>query len=170
MDGLSRTATGTVRGVQEDGVWAFRGIPYARDPSGSARWRRPEPPAAWGGVYEADHFGWVAPQPPPVPGMSIPGDPTESSEDCLSLNVWTPDIDDARRPVMVWIHGGGFTSGSGSSLLYRGDRLARTGDVVVVTMNYRLGALGFLAHPSLADDFGGFGNGACSISWLHCRG
>ena len=75
MDGLSRTATGTVRGVQEDGVWAFRGIPYARDPSGSARWRGPEPPAAWGGVYEADHFGWVAPQPPPVPGMSIPGGP-----------------------------------------------------------------------------------------------
>jgi para-nitrobenzyl esterase len=171
VDGLSPTATGTVRGVQEEGVWVFRGIPYARDPSGSARWRRPEPPAAWPGVYEADHFGRVAPQPPPVPGMSIPGDPKESSEDCLSLNVWTPGIDDERRPVMAWIHGGGFTSGSGSSLLYRGDRLARMGDVVVVTINYRLGALGFLAHPSLADDAGGFGNWGlldqlAALSWV----
>jgi para-nitrobenzyl esterase len=90
--------------------------------------------------------------------MSIRGDPTDPAEDCLSLNVWTPGIDDARRPVLVWIHGGGFTSGSGSSLLYRGERLALVGDVVVVTINYRLGALGFLAHPSLAEPEGGWGN------------
>ena len=158
MDGLSQTVNGSVRGLREGGTWVFKGIPYARDPSGSRRWRRPEPSPGWTGVFEANRFGPVAPQSPPVPGMSIRGDPTESSEDCLSLNIWTPGIDDSMRPVMVWIHGGGFTTGSGSSLLYRGDRLARMGDVVVVTINYRLGALGFLAHSSFADDEGGFAN------------
>jgi len=158
VDGLIRTTAGDVRGVGEGGLWAFLGVPYAADSSGHRRWRRPEPPAAWTGVRPAEHFGPIAPQPPPVPGMSIRGDPTDSAEDCLSLNVWTPGVDDARRPVLVWIHGGGFTSGSGSSLLYRGERLARLGDVVVVTINYRLGALGFLAHPNLAEPEGGFGN------------
>ena len=157
MDGLTRTTAGDVRGVGERGLWAFLGVPYAADSSGPRRWRRPEPITAWTGVRPAEHFGPIAPQPPPVPGMSIRGDPTDSAEDCLSLNVWTPGVDDARRPVLVWIHGGGFTSGSGSSLLYRGERLARLGDVVVVTINYRLGALGFLAHPNLAEPEGGFG-------------
>jgi para-nitrobenzyl esterase len=171
VDGLSQTATGSVRGFQERGVWAFRGIPYARDPSGARRWRRPEPPPRWSGVLEANRFGPIAPQSPPVPGMSIPGDPIESSEDCLSLNIWTPRIDDAMRPVMVWIHGGGFTTGGGGSLLYRGDRLASIGDVVVVTMNYRLGALGFLASTSLADHDGGFANWGlldqlAALSWV----
>ncbi len=82
--------------------------------------------------------------------MSIGGEPEGRSEDCLSLSVWTPGIDDGRRPVMVWVHGGGFTSGSGSGDLYRGGVLSGEGDVVVVTVNYRLGALGFLAHPALA--------------------
>jgi para-nitrobenzyl esterase len=84
--------------------------------------------------------------------MSIAGEPDQDDEDCLSLSVWTPGLDGARRPVMVWIHGGGFTSGSGSGDFYRGGGLAREGDVVVVTVNYRLGALGFLAHPALAGD------------------
>lgn len=83
--------------------------------------------------------------------MSVPGDPTEQSEDCLSVNVWTQAPDGGRRPVMVWVHGGGFTSGTGASLLYRGAELAREHDVVVVTFNYRLGALGFLGHPVVAD-------------------
>ncbi|MGO9344749.1 MAG: carboxylesterase/lipase family protein [Acidimicrobiales bacterium] len=158
MHGLTRTAAGDLRGVEEAGLWIFRGVPYAADPSRHRRWRRPEPPSSWSGVRESAHFGPIAPQPPPVPGMSIRGDPTDSAEDCLSLNVWTPGLDDARRPVLVWIHGGGFTSGSGSSLLYRGERLALMGDVVVVTINYRLGALGFLAHPRLAEPEGGWGN------------
>jgi para-nitrobenzyl esterase len=158
VHGLTRTAAGDLRGVEEAGLWIFRGVPYAADPSGHRRWRRPEAPAAWSGVRESAHFGPIAPQPPPVPGMSIHGDPTDWAEDCLNLNVWTPGLDDARRPVLVWIHGGGFTSGSGSSLLYRGERLALRGDVVVVTINYRLGALGFLAHPRLAEPEGGWGN------------
>jgi para-nitrobenzyl esterase len=158
MDGLTASTAGNVRGVFEGGVWAYKGIPYASDPSGPGRWRKPQAPLRWAGIREADTFGSIAPQAPPVPGMSITGDPTERSEDCLSLNVWTPAPDDNGRPVLVWIHGGGFTSGSGSSLLYRGGRLARLGDVVVVTINYRLGALGFLAHPGLAEPEGGWAN------------
>jgi para-nitrobenzyl esterase len=99
----------------------------------------------------------MAPQSPPLPTESFPGDPTHYSEDCLFLNVWTAGVDDARRPVMVWIHGGGFTTGSGGVGLYRGEHLARRG-VVVVTLNYRLGTLGWLAHPNLAQPRGGLGN------------
>lgn len=149
MEGVVRTDAGDVQGVHEDGLWVFRGIPFGADPGGPRRFADPEPPAPWQGVRRADAFGPIAPQTAPPPAMRIPGDPIEWSEDCLSLNVWTPGLDDRRRPVMVWVHGGGFTSGSGSSVLYRGDRLAARGDVVVVTINYRLGALGFLAHPEL---------------------
>lgn len=172
MNGLTRTSAGDVRGLRRDSVWEFLGIPFAAPPSGPRRWRRPEPAVSWRGVREADRFGPIAPQAPPVPGMSILGDPAESSEDCLTLNVWTPGTDDAGRPVLVWIHGGGFTSGSGASLLYRGDRLAAMGDVVVVTINYRLGALGFMAHPALAaDGVDGWGNWGLldqisALSWV----
>lgn len=141
---------GRVRGQEGDGVWSFLGIPYAASPAGPGRWRPPRPPEPWSGVRPATAFGPIAPQPPPTPGMSVPGDPVEQSEDCLSLNVWTPAPDEGRRPVMVWVHGGGFTSGTGASLLYRGAELARCHDVVVVTFNYRLGALGFLGHPGVA--------------------
>jgi para-nitrobenzyl esterase len=90
--------------------------------------------------------------------MSLGGEPDEHSEDCLSLNVWTPGLDGGRRPVMVWVHGGSFVSGSGAGALYRGGMLAREGDVVVVTINYRLGLLGFLAHPALEEP---------GQTWLH---
>lgn len=146
---------GRVRGEEVDGVWSFLGVPYAAPPIGPLRWRPPQPPAPWSGVRPATAFGPIAPQAPATAGMSVPGDPTEQSEDCLSLNVWTPALDAGRRPVMVWVHGGGFTSGTGASLLYRGAELARRHDVVVVTFNYRLGALGFLGHRGLADPGGG---------------
>jgi para-nitrobenzyl esterase len=103
-------------------------------------------------VRDATEFGPIAPQAPGLVELALAGEPTSQSEDCLNLNVWTPGLDDARRPVMVWIHGGSFLSGSGSGLLYRGGLLAAEQDVVVVTINYRLGLLGFLAHPSLLDD------------------
>src|SRR5208283_4087124 len=115
------------------------------------------PPQPWNGVRSAAEFGPIAPQPAALGGFAMPGEPTTQDEDCLSLNVWTPSPDDGRRPVMVWIHGGGFTSGSGAGLMYRGGDLARTGDVVVVTCNYRLGALGFLAHRAL-EEGAGIGN------------
>jgi para-nitrobenzyl esterase len=102
-------------------------------------------------VRPAVEFGPIAPQSAPIEGIAIPGDPAVQSESCLTLNVWTPAPDEKRRPVMVWIHGGGFTTGSSSFLLYRGGDLARHGDVVVVTINYRLGALGFLGHRAVGE-------------------
>jgi para-nitrobenzyl esterase len=150
-DGVVATRHGAVRGTDEDGLWCFRGIPYARPPVGLLRWRPPLAPEPWTGVRNATEFGPISPQPPPVPGTGVPGDPQDWDEDSLSLNVWTPGLDGRRRPVMVFIHGGGFVTGSGAAQLYRGDSLARRGDTVVVTLNYRLGVFGFLAHPALAD-------------------
>ena len=137
-------------------MWVFRGVPYAQVTGPQGRWRAAQPPTAWTGTRLASSWGPIAPQTPPVPGFSFPHDPTGSDEDCLNLNVWTPALDDGRRPVMVWLHGGGFTTGTGSSALFAGGRLASKG-VVVVTINYRLGALGLLTHPDLAspDDAGG---------------
>ncbi|MGH8979417.1 MAG: carboxylesterase/lipase family protein, partial [Acidimicrobiales bacterium] len=119
----------------------------------------PVPPDPWAGVRDATAPGPLAPQAVAAPGSVLPGDPQHQSEDCLHLSVWTPGLDDERRPVMVWVHGGGYTSGSAGNALYRGDVLARRGDVVVVSVNYRLGALGFLAHPALqTEDHDGYGN------------
>jgi para-nitrobenzyl esterase len=141
----------------------FRGIPYAQPPLGSLRFRPPLPPVAWSGVRQARRFGATAPQSGPATrvlrGISPPV--TDQSEDCLTLNVWTPGVDGRRRPVMVWIHGGAFVLGTGSSGLYTGARLASEGDVVVVTLNYRLGALGFLdlraVRPGDEDAFANLG-------------
>jgi len=157
---LVETRYGRLRGSAADGCCVFRGVPFAAPPVGPRRFRAPAEPLSWSGVRNATIAAPMCPQPPPTPAESIPGDPTEMSEDCLYLNVWTEGVDSARRPVMVWIHGGGFMTGSASVSLYRGDQLARRG-VVVVAVNYRLGALGWLAHPALADEEApgaGFGN------------
>lgn len=150
-----QTRPGALRGQAEGGVHVFRGVPYARPPVGDLRWRRPQPIEPWDGVRDALAFGPISIQPPrPAAGPfgGIMGHSQERmSEDCLYLNVWTPGLDDERRPVMVWIHGGGLSSGSGSSPAYDGAPLASRGDVVIVTINYRLGALGFLPDPVLAD-------------------
>ena len=151
-----QTRQGSLRGSLEDGIHVFRGVPYAQPPVGDLRWRRPQPLEPWDGVREAVDFGPISMQPPrPAAGpfAGIMGHSQERmSEDCLYLNVWTPGLDDRRRPVMVWIHGGGLSSGSGSSPAYDGAPLASRGDVVIVTINYRLGALGYLPDPVLADD------------------
>ncbi|MBV8979232.1 MAG: carboxylesterase/lipase family protein [Alphaproteobacteria bacterium] len=146
------TAQGRVKGTAKDGVLRFNGIPYAAPPVGALRWRMPEPPLAWSGVRDCTRFGNIAPQIMSAAERLLGGTPGTQSEDCLHLNIWTPSLDSAARPVMVWIHGGAFTTGAGSLGTYNGKRLARLGDVVVVTINYRLGALGFL---NLHDASGG---------------
>jgi len=141
-----RLAQGALSGTSRDGVTAFRAIPYAAPPVGALRWKAPAAPEPWHGVRAADAYGPVCPQPP----VDWAGhDLDRTSEDCLTLNVWTPNAaPSARLPVMVWFHGGGYTNGAGSQGTYEGTKLARRG-VVIVTVNYRLGALGFLAHPAL---------------------
>lgn len=148
---------GWLAGNERGGIRTFLGIPYATAPLGTLRLRPPRRPRPWTGVREATRFGPMAPQADGVAPFVLPG--SRQDEDCLTLNVWSPGMDNAKRPVFVWIHGGAFRQGGSCSLLYDGSALARRADAVVVTINYRLGALGFLAHPSLADEeTGGCGN------------
>ena len=137
------TATGEIRGFVQDGLNIYLGIPYAKEPSGSRRFKAPEPQPKWNGVFEAYEFGAVCPQ---VYDAIELDDPDEklNVEDCLKLNIWSPATGDARKPVMVFIHGGGFVVGNSKERLYDGVYLAKTGDVVVVNLNYRLGLLGYL--------------------------
>jgi para-nitrobenzyl esterase len=141
-----RTALGIIQGTREAGLTVYRGIPYAKAPLGALRWRAPEP-TSWQGTLEANHFKPGCVQ----SGAPLPGSPAElTSEDCLGLNIWTPAARaNERLAVMVFLYGGGFKNGSSSPRLYWGDSLARQG-IVVVTFNYRLGVLGFLAHPDLS--------------------
>ena len=152
---VARTAAGAVRGASAEGVAVYRGLPYARPPVGDLRFRDPQPLAAWSGVRDAIDFAPACLQ----TGVSMPGEPwSPSSEDCLYLNVWTPEgARPGSLPVIVWVPGGGFTNGSTSIPLYDGARLAGRGSVVV-TVAYRLGALGFLAHPELTAEAGSSGN------------
>jgi para-nitrobenzyl esterase len=140
----TRTDDGLVQGVEADGIVVYKAIPFAAAPVGALRWRQPQPAQPWSGVRRADNFAPACMQ----SGVSMPGEvPPKVSEDCLYLNVWTPN-DHALHPVIVWIYGGGFFNGSASMPLYWGDALARKG-AVVVTFGYRVGPFGFLAHPAL---------------------
>jgi len=140
---IIRVEDGAVRGASISGIYEFLGLPYAAPPTGNLRWRAPRPPAEWDGVRDATQFAPSCPQP-----TSPFAPPAPLSEDCLYLNIYTPALrHHDHLPVLVWIHGGGFT-GDGA-LNYDGSKVAADG-TVVVTINYRLGALGFLAHPALA--------------------
>jgi para-nitrobenzyl esterase len=148
---------GEIQGkAASNGMVAFKGIPYATPPVGELRYKPPLPPKRWMGTFEAFDYGKAAPQPADeLEGISK----SVQSEDCLTLNIWTPGVDDSRRPVMVWIHGGGWTSGSSRVPVYDGAALAKRGDVVVVTANYRLGPLGFLYLGGLGgQDYAQSGN------------
>src|SRR5271167_1993899 len=140
------TESGAISGVRESGLSIYKGVAFAAPPVGDLRWQPPAPVAPWTGTRKADAFAPACMQ----VGVSMPSEtPPAVSEDCLYLNIWTP----AKRaqehlPVIVWIYGGGYTNGSASMPLYWGDRLAQKG-VIVVTIAYRLGPLGFLAHPEL---------------------
>ena len=144
-----RTTSGIVEGTDgsRSGIRVFKGIPYAAPPVGGLRWKAPQPADPWEGVFKADHFGNRCIQFNPFPDMNFQSE--AEKEDCLSLSVWTPaSAPDDRLPVMVWIHGGGFFSGAGDEKRHDGETLAEKG-VVLVHLNYRLGLLGFLAHPEL---------------------
>jgi para-nitrobenzyl esterase len=135
---------GQLEGTRQEGVAIFKGVPFAASPVGERRWQPPQPVGPWKGVLRADRFGMTAPQNPMLGGPGSQAEPEPQGEDCLYLNIWSPGLDDKRRPVMVWIHGGAFSIGSGSSPMYEGSVFARRNDVVVVTLNYRLNLLGFL--------------------------
>ena len=152
------TPSGALAGMDQGKTHAFLGIPYARAPIGSLRWKTPRPAPSWRGVRQATRFGhncWQAVSPqgfgPWTHEYVIQGD---ISEDCLFLNVWAPAHAKGKVPVLVWIHGGGFNSGSGSIPIYDGRALAARG-IVVVTINYRVGIFGFLAHPDLTREAAG---------------
>ena len=137
-------AQGKLAGVARDGVLRFNGIPFAKPPVGPLRWQMPQAAEGWSGVRDASRFGNIAPQVASASGEVLGGTPGTRSEDCLYLNVQTPGCDDAGRAVMVWIHGGAFVTGAGSVGTYNGKFLVPRGDIVLVTINYRLGAFGFL--------------------------
>ncbi|NKB98067.1 MAG: carboxylesterase family protein [Pseudomonadales bacterium] len=158
---IANTQFGPVRGFFDDGVTTFKGIRYGADTS-TTRFVAPAAPSEWNVPADALAFGPACPQatrgrlslfdswlPEPDPGMS---------EDCLFLNVWTPSLDQAKRPVMVWLHGGGFTSGSGSSNAYDGVRLVNRGDIVVVSVNHRLNVFGYTHLDPYGDQYAGSGN------------
>jgi para-nitrobenzyl esterase len=142
---VARTSLGALRGEPAGPIQVFRGVPYAAPPIGDLRWRSPQPAPPWAGIRNATRFGPIAPQAVSAERLAKRG--LTMSEDCLSLNVWTPAVDGGRRPVVVFIHGGGVVAGSGSAALFDGSRLATRGGLVVVTINFRLGALGSLHAP-----------------------
>jgi len=154
-DLVVETLSGRVRGAVQDGINVFKGIPYGASTAGKNRFMPPKKPVPWSGVRDSTAFGHAAPQVPLgsnydyariIDWLTFPGG---QSEDCLVLNIWTPAVkDDGKRPVLVSFHGGGFTTGSGANIFYNGLPLAKFGDVVVVTLNHRLGCLG---HLSMAD-------------------
>src|SRR6202451_1142050 len=151
-DLLVKIDSGTVEGKQQGAIRAFLGIPYAAPPVGDLRWKPPAPAVKWNGVRAAKEFGAHCMQGKVYGDMTFPD--AGNSEDCLTLNVWTPAKKaDAKLPVMVWIYGGGFAAGGTSEPRQHGEKLAARG-VVVVSMNYRLGVFGFLVHPELAKESG----------------
>lgn len=143
---LAKTTGGSVSGVSEEGVTSFKAIPYAKPPAGELRWRAPQAPERWRGIRDGSHFGAICMQ-PDAPALARQ---PAMSEDCLTINVWRPEGAAGKRlPVLVWIHGGGWVSGSSAEPEYDGSALARRG-IVVVSFNYRLGRFGFFAHPGLS--------------------
>ncbi|MFX1277884.1 MAG: carboxylesterase/lipase family protein [Promethearchaeota archaeon] len=146
---IVKTTKGKVQGYFNRGVIKFKGIPYATPPIGNLRFKPTVPVKTWEGVFDATKYGPVAPQPPSALENMF-SEPLPSSEaNCLTLNIWTQGLDNDKRPVMFWIHGGAFVTGSGRAL--DGSRLVLRGDVVVVSINYRLGVIGFLYRDDLPE-------------------
>jgi para-nitrobenzyl esterase len=173
---VANTTSGKIRGVvQENKVIAFRGVPYGAPTGGANRFMPPRKPEAWTGIKETVEWGPEAPQGPhtEIPEVAATIPKLTISEDCLHLNVWTNGLDARKRPVMVWLHGGGFTSGNGSYTMYDGANMARKHDVVTLSLNHRLNSFGFLyladiggekyAHASNA----GMLDIVAALEWVH---
>jgi para-nitrobenzyl esterase len=152
----AKTQYGSVRGLLKDGVQQFWCVPYGASTAGANRFMPPQKPASWSGVKDHFEITWGAPMEPggqePSPVVTALNRLTPQSEDCLSINVFTPGVDNKSRPVMVWMHGGGFSAGSGNYLLYDGTNLAKKEDVVVVSVNHRLNLFGFLHLAGLGGE------------------
>ena len=174
---IVKTASGKVSGVVENGVNVYKGIPYAAPPVGDLRWKQPQPAKSWKGVRACDKFGPASLQGGSAEGSFYwkefyQGGAPEMSEDCLYLNVWTSSSR-KKMPVMVWIHGGAYMNGYGHEIEFGGEAYASKG-VILVTLNYRLGMCGFLAHPLLDEENGGHGSGnyglydqIAALRWVH---
>jgi para-nitrobenzyl esterase len=151
-DPVAETTYGKIRGRKIDSVNAFQGIPYGAPTSGANRFMPAQKPQKWSGVLDTVNFGVEAPQGPhlEIPEVAATIPKTGTGEDCLRLNVWTTTLSkDAKRPVMLWLHGGGFTSGNGSYSIYNGANMARKHDVVMLSINHRLNSFGFLYLPEI---------------------
>ncbi len=145
-----KTANGIVEGtLEKSGIRSFKGIPFAAPPVGAFRWREPQPVQNWQGIRKADHFGPRAMQPPIFGDMNFRSD--GMSEDCLYLNIWAPAQQAKALPVLVYFYGGGFVAGDGSEPRYDGESMAQKG-IVAITVNYRLGLFGLMAHPELSKE------------------
>ncbi|MHA2130641.1 MAG: carboxylesterase/lipase family protein, partial [Promethearchaeota archaeon] len=138
----------------EEEIQIFKGIPYAAPPIGDLRYSPPAPREPWNDIFMANNFGPIAPQPTYFFTSNVGKNAKQSEAECLNLNIWTPGIDRKKRPVMFWIHGGGFMYESSAEVQYDGLLLARRGDVVVISINYRLGPLGFLYIPGITANVG----------------
>jgi para-nitrobenzyl esterase len=156
IGGVAKTQAGRVRGLLKDGVQQFWCVPYGASTAGENRFMPPQKPTPWGGVRDHFEITYAAPIEPgaqePAPVVTALNRHTPQSEDCLTVNVFTPGLDDKARPVMVWMHGGGFSAGSGNYLLYDGTNLAKKEDVVVVAVNHRLNIFGFLHLADIGGD------------------
>ena len=166
---IVKISSGSLRGATEGDVTSFKGIPFAAPPVGEFRWRPPQPVKAWEGVKNATEYCSDCPQ------RTWPGSTAKTSEDCLFLNIWKPAdaVKGAKLPVMVWLHGGGFTGGSGAGPGSAGDAFAKQG-VILTTINYRLGRLGHFAFPALSEDHPDEMKGSyaymdqiAALQWIH---
>jgi para-nitrobenzyl esterase len=177
VGGTAKTRSGSVRGLLKDGVQQFWCVPYGAPTGGANRFMPPQKPASWSGVKDLFEITFGAPLAPgaeePSPVVTALNRKGPESEDCLSVNVFTPGLDNRARPVMVWMHGGGFTAGSGNYLLYDGTNLAKKEDVVVVSVNHRLNLFGFLHLADLGGEkWAGATNAGiqdlvAALAWVH---
>ena len=166
MTPRAQTPSGDLQGTTESGGAVFRAVPYAAPPVGARRLAAPQPFGPWGGLRDATAHGPIAPQSPSRLRAAMGDFDRPQSEDCLTLTIWTPAADARRRPVLVWLHGGAWMSGAGSLDWYSGATLAREGDIVVVGVNSRLGALGYLHHPAIGPGNAGTADQVAALRWV----